>query len=102
LAWALVVATGAAASGQAGAAPPDQTSTGQAPRDQASPDKAGGLVIEPEELPVTYPQAAYGVKLSGRGDYVPTLHWRLESGALPPGITLDESGELRGTAERVG
>ena len=102
LAWALVVAMGAAASGQTGAAPADQTSTGQAPRDQASPDRAGGLVIEPEELPVTYPQAAYGVKLSGRGDYVPTLHWRLESGALPPGITLDENGELRGTAERAG
>jgi len=102
LAWALVVATGAAASGQAGAAPPDQTSTGQAPRDQAPADRAGGLVIEPEELPVTYPQAPYVVKLSGRGDYVPTLHWRLESGALPPGITLDESGELRGTTERAG
>jgi Putative Ig domain len=102
LAWALVMAMGAAASGQAAAAEEDQTSTGQASRDQASPDKAGGLVIEPEELPVTYPQAAYGVKLSGRGDYVPTLHWRLESGALPPGITLDESGELRGTAERAG
>jgi hypothetical protein len=53
-------------------------------------------------LPVTYPQAPYVVKLSGRGDYVPTLHWRLESGALPPGITLDESGELRGTTERAG
>jgi hypothetical protein len=102
LAWALVMAMGAAASGQTGAAPADQTSTGQASRAQASPDRAGGLVIEPEELPVTYPQAAYGVKLSGRGDYVPTLHWRLESGALPPGITLDENGELRGTAERAG
>ncbi len=59
-------------------------------------------MIEPEELPVTYPQAPYEVKLYGRGDYVPTLHWRLESGALPPGITLDESGELRGAAERAG
>ncbi len=97
LAWALVVAMGAVASGQTGATPPDPAS-----RDQASADKAGGLVIEPDELPVTYPQAPYAVKLYGRGDYVPTLHWRLESGVLPPGIMLDENGELRGTAERAG
>jgi hypothetical protein len=97
LAWALVMAMGASAVGQAGAA-----SAQQASPDQASPDKAGGLVIEPEELPVTYPLEPYAVRLYGRGDYVPTLHWRLESGALPAGITLNENGELRGAAERAG
>jgi hypothetical protein len=102
LAWALVLAMGGGASGQTAATSPEQTSTGQAAADQAAADKGGGLVIEPEELPVTYPQAPYEVKLYGRGDYVPTLHWRLASGVLPRGITLDENGELRGTAERAG
>ena len=97
LAWALVMLMGAAAVGQTGATPVDPTSTGQ-----ASTDKAGGLVIEPKELPVTYPLEPYAVRLYGRGDYVPTLHWRLESGVLPQGITLSDNGELRGAAERAG
>jgi hypothetical protein len=97
LAWALVMALGAAASGQTGAA-----SAQQASPDQTSPDKVGGLLIEPEELPGTYPLEPYAVRLYGRGDYVPTLHWRLESGALPPGIALNENGELRGAAARAG
>jgi len=33
---------------------------------------------------------------------VPVLHWSLASGALPPGITLDDNGVLRGEAERAG
>ncbi len=61
-----------------------------------------GLVIEPKELPPTYPQGSYEVRLHGRGNYVPTLHWRVQSGALPPGITLDDSGALHGTAQRAG
>jgi hypothetical protein len=106
VACALVMAMGAGAVGQTAATPADasagQASPGQAAADQAAADKAGGLVVEPEELPVTHPHDLYQVKLYGRGDYVPTLHWRLESGALPPGITLNESGELRGAAERAG
>jgi hypothetical protein len=93
----LVMAMGAVALGQAGAASPDKSSS-----DKASSDKGGGLVIEPEELPVTHPREPYAVKLIGRGDYVPTLYWRFESGALPPGITLSDDGELRGAAERAG
>ena len=103
-AWAVMV-MGAAALGQTtptGHASAEQASTDQASTDQGSPDKVGGLVIEPEELPGTYPLEPYAVKLYGRGDYVPTLHWRLVSGTLPPGITLNDNGELRGAAERAG
>ena len=59
-------------------------------------------MIEPEKLPDTYPQEPYAVKLYAKGDYVPVLRWRLESGTLPPGIKLEEEGELRGAAERAG
>lgn len=93
--WALagaLVMTGVAAVGQAGAAAPVP----------AGQNQDGGLVIEPEELPGTYPHGTYQVTFQGRGNYVPVLRWRLESGALPPGITLDESGVLRGEADRAG
>jgi hypothetical protein len=83
---ALAVAMGAAAFGQTGA--------GQSHEDL--------MVIEPAELPVTYPHGAYHVVFHARGNYVPVLRWRLAGGALPPGMTLDEGGELRGEAERAG
>jgi hypothetical protein len=107
LACALVMAVGAMALGQTGSAPPDQAARDQAAQVQAAPaqtapDQSDGLVIEPGELPGTYPQGQYHVNLRGRGDYVPTLHWRVESGTLPPGITLDDNGMLRGAAERAG
>ena len=60
------------------------------------------LVIETDsELPDTYPQADYEFRFRARGG-VPALHWRLEKGALPPGITLEADGLLHGKAERVG
>ncbi len=65
-------------------------------------DKNEGLVIEPAELPATYPHGTYQVNLHARGNYVPVLHWRVESGALPPGIKLEENGVLHGEAERAG
>jgi hypothetical protein len=61
-----------------------------------------GLLIEPAELPQTYPRSQYEVRLQGRGDYVPTLHWRLQSGNLPPGVRLEEGGLLHGSPERAG
>lgn len=63
---------------------------------------ANGLIIEPLELPPTYPQGPYQVKFYARGNYVPVLHWRLQAGALPPGIKLDEDGMLHGEAQRAG
>lgn len=61
-----------------------------------------GLVIEPVELPNTYPHGFYEVVFHPRGNSVPPLHWRLEKGALPPGIRLEDHGVLRGEAQRAG
>jgi len=62
----------------------------------------GGLVIEPTELPTTYPRGQYQVQFQGRGNYVPVLHWRVRSGTLPPGIKLEDEGLLHGAADRAG
>jgi len=79
-----------------------QTSQSQTSQNDNDRDKNDGLVIEPEELPSTYPHGPYQVNFRARGNYVPVLHWRVESGALPPGIKLDDDGLLRGEAERAG
>jgi len=112
----LMMAMNAAALGQAGTAQtdvrasgtsqvvPDKTSQDKASQDKTTQDegKNDGLVIEPAELPVTYPHGPYQVNFHARGNFVPVLHWRVEKGALPPGIKLDENGVLRGEAERAG
>jgi|HubBroStandDraft_6_1064221.scaffolds.fasta_scaffold05276_5 hypothetical protein len=117
LVWALVTSLGAAALGQTAATPPGNGSTGNPSTgnpstgnpsagnpsaDNPSTDQGAGLSIAPEKLPDTYPQDPYRAELYATGDYVPVLQWRVQSGALPPGITLDESGELRGAAQRAG
>lgn len=108
------VGMSAAAWGQAGAgqknAPgtvvdktaPDQASGDRTGQNKASQDNDEGLVIYPQELPATYPRGAYQVVFHARGDYVPVLHWRVESGKFPPGLTLDDNGVLRGEAQRAG
>jgi len=84
----------------------NSTSQSQAAQNQAGQsqdqDKDDGLVIEPTELPGTYPQGPYLVRFRARGNYVPVLRWNVEKGALPPGIKLEEDGELHGEAERAG
>ena len=65
-------------------------------------DNESGLQIEPTKLPATYPQGPYHVRFYGRGNYVPTLHWSVVEGKLPPGITLADDGLLQGTAQRTG
>jgi hypothetical protein len=65
-------------------------------------DKDQGLVIEPAELPPTYPLGTFQVNLRARGNYVPPLRWRVESGALPLGIKLEDNGVMHGEAERAG
>jgi len=76
------------------------TAFGQAAGEEKSADD--GLVIEPMELPDTYPHGRYQVNFQGHGNYVPALRWRVESGALPPGIKLEDNGALHGEAERAG
>jgi hypothetical protein len=73
---------------------------GQTSPGQTSPEN--GLVIEPAELPGTYPQGPYEVNFHARGNYVPVLRWSLAGGALPPGITLEDGGSLHGEAQRAG
>ena len=53
-------------------------------------------------LPRTYPHAVYQVNLEARGEYGPVLHWKFESGKLPPGIMLDDSGLLHGDPSETG
>lgn len=72
------------------------------PQETAPEQRANELVIENEpELPDTYPQAPYEFRFRAHGG-VPALQWRLEKGALPPGLTLERDGLLHGAAERVG
>jgi hypothetical protein len=97
LAFVVVVSVGF---GQAGAqATARQATAGQSAAPQTSADD---LVIEPAELPATYPHGQYHVFFHARGNYVPTLHWAVEKGALPPGLTLDDNGDLHGEAQRAG
>lgn len=68
----------------------------------AAPQSEPGLLIENDsELPDTYPHGLYEVRLRAHGG-VPPLHWRVEKGALPPGIKLEDDGLLHGQAERTG
>lgn len=60
------------------------------------------LIIENDaQLPETYPHASYEVRFHARGG-VPPLHWRLEKGALPPGLKLQDDGLLHGSPEHTG
>ena len=76
--------------------------SGQAQRPEGSTASRGELVVENDsELPDTYPQAPYEFRFRAQGG-IPALHWRVEKGALPPGMKLDDDGLLHGQAERVG
>jgi hypothetical protein len=68
----------------------------------AAPASDSIVAIEPNDLPNTYPHGPYQVAFHARGNYVPVLRWKVEQGALPPGMTLEENGVLRGEAERAG
>jgi Putative Ig domain len=80
----------------------------QAARGQASaqtpPESKddAGLKIANKELADAYPRVAYREIFVARGNYVPTVHWRVEKGTLPPGIVLDDNGELRGLPQGAG
>ena len=60
------------------------------------------LIIENDfQLPETYPHASYEVRFHARGG-TPPLHWRVEKGALPPGLKLEHDGLLHGSPEHTG
>src|SRR6267378_776129 len=95
LACMLTIAVGHAALAQADSSAPLPPATGVEKSNKTAPGKTtedGGLVIEPSELPGTYPHGTYQVIFHARGNYVPVLRWSVASGALPPGIALDDSG----------
>jgi putative Ig domain-containing protein len=61
-----------------------------------------GLIIENDsELPEAYPHRHYEYRFQARHG-VAGLHWKVEKGALPPGMKLDDSGLLLGEPERAG
>ena len=107
LVFAPAIVFSAVALGQAGAGqknPPSSQVEKSIPvvPDKSAEDKDQGLVIDPAELPGTYPHGTYLVNFHARGNYVPVLSWKVASGALPPGITLEENGLLHGEAQRTG
>jgi hypothetical protein len=71
------------------------------PQQRASPDEQGLVIENNSELPDTYPHAPYEYRFLAHGG-ISALHWRLEKGALPPGIKLEDDGLLHGAAERMG
>ena len=68
----------------------------------AAPQDGPSLIIQNEsDLPDTYPHATYEVQFRAHGG-VPVLHWRLEKGALPQGLRIEDDGLLHGQPERTG
>lgn len=78
----------------------DEQADGQVGAGRAQSES--GLTIENDpELPETFPHASYELRFRARGG-IPTLHWRVEKGALPPGLTLEDDGLLHGSPDRTG
>jgi hypothetical protein len=61
-----------------------------------------GLIIEGDrDLPDAYAHRHYEFRFHARNG-TSVLHWKVEKGALPPGMKLDETGLLLGEPERPG
>jgi hypothetical protein len=91
-------------------APADQPPANQAPANQPPANQPPathtptdqGLVIENDsELPPAYPRRHYELRFLAHGGMA-ALHWKVEKGALPPGMRLDDSGLLLGDPARSG
>jgi hypothetical protein len=77
-----------------------QTADTQSQQSQGQGQK--DLVIQNDSpLADTYPNANYEVQFHAHGG-VPVLHWRLEKGALPRGLKLEDNGLLHGQPEAAG
>jgi hypothetical protein len=74
----------------------EETENATAPQDRQ------GVVIENEsQLPDGYPHRHYELRFHAHGG-VSVKHWKVEKGALPPGMKLDDGGLLIGEPERPG
>jgi hypothetical protein len=71
---------------------------GPAVRSQSEPEL---LIQNDAALPNAYPRMPYEYRFQARGG-VPVLQWRVEKGALPPGMKLDSDGRLYGAPEHKG
>jgi len=92
----------ACAVGMAGCQIDSARASGEQQPDASNAADAPTLVIQNDSnLPDTYPHAAYELRFRAQGG-VPVLHWKLEKGALPPGINLEDDGLLHGQAEHAG
>jgi len=79
-----------------------QQADGQAAAPPAPAQSDPGLVIENDsELPDTFPHGSYEMRFRAHGA-ISTMHWRVEKGALPQGIKLEDDGLLHGQAGRTG
>jgi len=68
----------------------------------AAAQDAPGLVIENDsQLPDTHPHAPYEMRFQAHGN-ISTPRWRVEKGALPAGMKLEEDGLLHGRADHAG
>jgi hypothetical protein len=96
--WACALGMGACQLGFANAGDDQAESQGA----NAGAQSDAGLVIENDsELPPTYPHGTYELRFRAHGG-ISLLHWRLQKGALPPGMKLEDDGLLHGQAERTG
>ncbi len=78
-----------------------QTSPAAASTTAASSQESALLIQNDSQLPDTYPGAQVELRFLAKGG-VPVLHWRLEKGALPAGLRLEEDGLLHGYPQRSG
>jgi hypothetical protein len=82
----------------------DDQDEAQANTQAAAPPAQGeaGLIIEGDrELPDAYAHRHYEFHFHAR-NAISVLHWKLEKGALPPGMKLDDTGLLLGEPDRAG
>jgi hypothetical protein len=82
----------------------DDLSGAQADAQPAATPAQGetGLIIEGDrELPNAYAHRHYEFRFHAHNG-VSVLHWKVEKGALPPGMKLDDTGLLLGEPERPG
>jgi hypothetical protein len=74
----------------------------ETPEAMVSPQDQPGLVIENDsELPEAHPHAPYEVRFRVHGN-ISTPRWRVEKGALPGGMKLEDDGRLHGQADHAG